>query len=57
MEQILYVNIHYLKMRVNNIFLDENWNLNLLYTNILSDICDRYALRICLNSMVSDWLT
>lgn len=32
-DQVLYVYIHDLKMRVNVVYLDMNWNFNSLYTN------------------------
>lgn len=56
--RVLYVDIHNLEMRVNNVYLDGNLNFNLLYTNIPPAVCERLkALLICLNSLVPNWLT
>lgn len=36
----MYVDIHDLEIRANDIYLDGNWNFNVLYTNIPPGICD-----------------
>lgn len=51
------MDIHDLEMRVNDIYLDRNWNINSLYTNISQVVCDFLkAFPICLNSLVPDRL-
>lgn len=58
LEQVIYVDIHDHKMRVNDVYLDESWNFNSLYTNIPPIVCDLLkALPICLISLVADRLT
>lgn len=57
-KQVLYVDIHDLKIWVNDVYFEGNLNLNSLYTNIPFVFCDRLkALPICLNSLVPDRLT
>jgi hypothetical protein len=55
---VLYVDIHDIEMRVRDVFIDGNWNLNLLYTVLPDEIKDRLAfLPVNLNPEVSDCFT
>lgn len=52
------MDIHDIEIRVNDVYLNENWNFNSLYTNIPQVIYDLLkALPNCLNHLVSDRLT
>jgi hypothetical protein len=56
--QVLYVDIHDLQMRVRDVFIDGSWNFNLLYTTIPTDIMDQLKLLpVSLNSQVQDCFT
>lgn len=57
-EHILYLDIHDLEMRMNDVYLDENYNFNSWYTNIHLVVYDYLkVLPICLNSLVPGRLT
>jgi hypothetical protein len=56
--QVLYVDIHDLQMRVRDVFIDGKWNFNMLYTTIPSNVTDRLKLLpVCLNPQVADCYT
>lgn len=56
--RVLFVDIHDLEMRVKDVYLDGNWNISSLYTNILAVVCDRLKeLPICLNYLFPYRLT
>jgi ribonuclease HI len=52
---VLYVDIHDLEMRVRDVYIDDNWNFSLLYTNLPVEMKDMLnSLTINLNSSVND---
>ncbi|GAU24184.1 hypothetical protein TSUD_84190 [Trifolium subterraneum] len=56
--QVPYVNIHDLQMRVRDVYIDGKWNFNLLYTTIPVDVMDHLKLfPVCLNSQAVDRYT
>ncbi|GAU17063.1 hypothetical protein TSUD_105620 [Trifolium subterraneum] len=56
--QVLYVDIHDLQMRVRDVYIDGKFNLNSLYTPIPPEIVNHLnLLPICLNPLVADRYT
>ncbi|MCH81431.1 RNA-directed DNA polymerase (Reverse transcriptase), partial [Trifolium medium] len=56
--QVLYVDIHDLEMRVRDVYIDGKWNFNSLYTDMPSEVKDQLNLiHVSLNSNVTDCYT
>ncbi|GAU45929.1 hypothetical protein TSUD_100060 [Trifolium subterraneum] len=53
--QVPYVDIHDLQMRVMDVYVDGKWKFNLLYTTIPENVMDHLKLlHVCLNCQVVD---
>ncbi|CAJ2635744.1 unnamed protein product [Trifolium pratense] len=52
---VLYVDIHDIEIRVRDVFIDGNWNFNLLYTTMPNEVKEHLSnLPMILNSNVAD---
>ena len=56
--KVPFVDIHDLQLQVNDVYVNDNWNFNLLYTNLPSEVRDRLqSLPLCLNALVPSRIT
>ncbi|GAU11845.1 hypothetical protein TSUD_75960 [Trifolium subterraneum] len=56
--QVMYVDIHDLEMRVRDVYIDGIWNFNALYTALPMEIKERLiSFPICLNPSINDCYT
>jgi len=54
----LFVDIHDLHLQVKDVYVDGNWNFNLLYPDFPPEVCDHLqSLPLCLNALVHDRIT
>ncbi|GAU50029.1 hypothetical protein TSUD_240220 [Trifolium subterraneum] len=56
--QVMFVDIHDLEMRVRDVYIDGNWHFNLLNTTLPQEIKEKLkSITICLNPSVNDCYT